>query len=885
MCTDSPVHPPTASPAWPDQQETSTPMVVTISGALVATISGATGGGPPQTSTTIRTGATSPSPQTATTLRTLTDRAAHAKVAAQHQITEMRHILHRNLGGLARSVEAGGDELSDLLKGAHLALDKTGVSSSQQKMAVIIEEAQLAIFIHHKYLETLAAAYVQLSDVPVKTKTVLLIVGLRKEVVEPGTRPADAIWHTLKHVNIALASRRSSQLTRRSWPLQDVKFNIAMTIQASGPRQLPRKDRLMRMLKLSEDGTWIRGVAKHFGPAIAGLFAWEAAYIRCLWALALLGLVFTLLQGILSVAAYDTIRPFFCVALIVFGASVAEFADPEERIQCIRDRRSCFVPASPDSILSGQVSAASELSRISMSENGDVPRSQYVDGRPLYIRWAHSLILVPSILLELILISTVFAGLFWFEMWVIFEWGQCRRINQEHRQMNGDQSGYPCRSSDMYRGFWPALFLESLPSILEGILFEALAGISKSLATIICDQQNWRLQREYDFAFFLQVVILEMAGKVGFVSVLAFAFAPRWGGVNCASAPDTILLGSMSLSCIKAGVPYELRKKMLQRAMRGPMLVSMLVGLVVKVLVPQLVAYMLWASRTRSAVEKQRMSACAPCMYCGRALLRILGLIFIFDCEAVGGLAFILRKMPVVVKKEERLSMKISVNPDWPEDDSVQPKSLFQDDPRNVEFGPVSVLALQLRGAMGEGKSLAALEAAMHEGLRKEFCILDEYIELVLHFTYFSFFGLVWPLGSVFALVNYMLEYKFDSLKLAFVRRRALPRVDDNLHKLLKTATSIVAMLAIPFNVCLMLLPFEQLVVWFPNHFSNDAEGTNHHYDAVGREELVLARYWHWWVPIWAITSAILLVFAHMIRSSIRYHRKSNEALETTMDV
>lgn len=166
------------------------------------------------------------------------------------------------------------------------------------------------------------------------------------------------------------------------------------------------------------------------------------------------------------------------------------------------------------------------------------------------------------------------------------------------------------------------------------------------------------------------------------------------------------------------------------------------------------------------------------------------------------------------------------------------------------------------------------IEGALHEGLRKEFNIADEYLEVVLHFTYFSFFGLVWPMGCLFALMNFLLEYRFDVAKLGQVRRRPMPKQDRNLRKLLKTFAIIISMIAIPFNVLMMLIPFEVLVVWFPEYFTEMVTVTVDGEERAKQQSMELGVYVPYWVLALFLTSLVLFACSFLLRLSLREIRR-----------
>jgi hypothetical protein len=99
------------------------------------------------------------------------------------------------------------------------------------------------------------------------------------------------------------------------------------------------------------------------------------------------------------------------------------------------------------------------------------------------------------------------------------------------------------------------------------------------------------------------------------------------------------------------------------------------------------------------------------------------------------------------------------------------------------------------------------------EGEWREHNPFDEYIELLLHFLWTSCFAIVWPLGTVFALVNQLLEYRFDCLKLIAIRRRRFPSTRFMSLVWVPTCARIVCHVSIFVNVCLLTLPYQPLWV------------------------------------------------------------------------
>jgi hypothetical protein len=100
------------------------------------------------------------------------------------------------------------------------------------------------------------------------------------------------------------------------------------------------------------------------------------------------------------------------------------------------------------------------------------------------------------------------------------------------------------------------------------------------------------------------------------------------------------------------------------------------------------------------------------------------------------------------------------------------------------------------------------------EGQRKEHDPFDEYIELLLHFLWTSCFTIVWPLGSVFALINQLLELRFDTLKMLVARRRRFPTTRNMSLVWVPCCARIICHVSIVTNVVLLLLPYQQYQMW-----------------------------------------------------------------------
>jgi len=427
-------------------------------------------------------------------------------------------------------------------------------------------------------------------------------------------------------------------------------------------------------------------------------------------------------------------------------------------------------------------------------------------------RLLKALIVVPLVLIEWTFILIFFTLVVWFEIWVIFDWGGCRDFNLA----NGDDSWSGCMSADQLRGY-PGLVMGALPSICEGAFFELLLCISKFTAQSLISLYRFSTREQQDFAVVLIVFILEVVGKVGFISVLGLGFVPAWGTghwTECRHNWDYLIMGEWSIGCLKGQIPFEVRLKLFESCMKGPMLVSGLIGILLKVLLPILLEW--W----RRGIEYSSTDRCRCCQCRRSFIVRIL----------MAPLDFILKIGMLIFQADGR---------------AVQGPKLLCTFPPTLEPGacPCTVedtetpstlkpyTSVGLGGMQGCTKSAAdewaktkraRMQDVLLEGARREYQPFDEYIELLLHFLWTSCFAIVWPLGILMAFANQFLELRFDCVKLLATRRRRFPSTRHMSVVWVPRCALIVCHISIVVNVLLLLLPYRQLATWYPEHCAGD---------------------------------------------------------------
>lgn len=590
----------------------------------------------------------------------------------------------------------------------------------------------------------------------------------------------------------------------RAWPVHDnhVRREVLLNMARERFRHL------RTFLGLDRGRGYLDVVRLHFGEEVAFLFAWQAHYVTSLFCLALLTVPFMVVQiGSLWAAwgaSYDILAQTMLV--VMFGVAVTEIwpIQAERKVHRWHSRSECLTRWHM-LVLGILESRGSRLKQFSIEQiceeepadhYGTAPDTVEEQAEEAYQRAMHglkvgvlpggwactrlkrllrALLLLSVLVLQWAMILLFFNFIVWFEIWVIFDWGGCWEYNRKVGETK-------CVSADELRGVL-GVIMGALPSICEGAFFELLLAISRATANSFISLYNFPTHEGKEFATVAVVFGLEVVGKVGFILMLALAFVPVWNERDAEGCPyfwDRSLLGRNSLACLKGKVPYEARLNMMRSAMKGPMLVSGLVGILVKTLVPLLLES--WRRCTewdapRAGIKfwcchlRIRRLILAPLDF----VLRVLTFIFQADHEVVGGVQIFCR---------------------WPAALDVHPTRRS------------SIFSSQSQEEATKMKGQKRLWRALLEGQRREFDPFNEYIEVLLHFLWISCFAIVWPLGCAFALLNQLLEYRFDALKLLSVRRRRFPSTRHMSVAWVPKFALFICHIGIFVNVAILMLPY-----------------------------------------------------------------------------
>jgi len=147
------------------------------------------------------------------------------------------------------------------------------------------------------------------------------------------------------------------------------------------------------------------------------------------------------------------------------------------------------------------------------------------DFYPMWKRYAVFPTMVPFLAVLFCLLYSVVLGVFWFEMWIVFDWGNCSNYNEKLILHGNFTAENACRTSGDFRGISGTL-IEIIPGLMEGIFFEILLAAFTLVSTLMCKMQNWRTEEEKESAFAKQIFAMEFFGVFCWYFILSFFFVP-----------------------------------------------------------------------------------------------------------------------------------------------------------------------------------------------------------------------------------------------------------------------------------------------------------------------------------------------------------------------
>lgn len=604
----------------------------------------------------------------------------------------------------------------------------------------------------------------------------------------------------MESIRIGIQRALSSHITNEEvkyfmWPLHDAKFNrmlLAKVLTADGStHHSVKKDNIFQELKVrimvwlglsfDRQAELTSAVQAHFGSDVALTFLFTLHYIFTLWYLALFGFIFHVLKNALDRSLYLAVfSPLFQFG-ILFPWSLGFVIKWSKRLQ---EASKTWMA----DLLEDEKDDYTEIFEICpefKAWDKDTDPLYY----PVWMRIVWTLPVVPLLALDILLMMIVLVGVFWAEMWIVFDWGKCSEINAA----NGNNE---CQGADTYRGFAGGLF-EAVPGLVEGILFELLLAISKALARFAVWLQNWQTVTQKELAYIVQLVVFEFIGKFGWIALLAVVFVPDYESsaaeretfnihsTGCSSESlqyfDSQLFGwfglqDQSLTCLKTRTQYETRLALFEIAVAAPFFVSQIVSMCIKTLVPLLVVKL----RKCFPNDHGRGAGC-PCSV-GRGLLRFLSCICLFDVEEVG-----INECNYLARGDligEEIFLQCCMLQGLP---------------------PLTTTVLDPR---------PRLLQVWSEGLREPFKSLDENLETVMHFFWVISFAAFFPLGVVLALTIYVFDVRTDLFRVTVVQRRNFRKPPQATLIMLQRCMTVAVAFASVFNVLVTFVTYKQFSRW-----------------------------------------------------------------------
>lgn len=258
-------------------------------------------------------------------------------------------------------------------------------------------------------------------------------------------------------------------------------------------------------------------IRNHFGDEVGFYYAWLSHYTTWLGALGALGMVVSLAQGALGSASDDgkKLQNVWGVVVMLWAAMYL----------CYWARRN------NELTLRWQLTGLEHLEtprhefrphKVVDAATGAETFPQGSRHYPVWKRVAKTTVLLPIMLVVICILIFFVVFVFWFELWIIFDWGKCTQRNDAaKRQFCPTQdvaltctavpAALMCSDSTGEHGFVGWL-MELCPGLMEALFFELMLFVFRAIVARLCRLQNWRTQQHFDQAFATQIFVMEFVG-------------------------------------------------------------------------------------------------------------------------------------------------------------------------------------------------------------------------------------------------------------------------------------------------------------------------------------------------------------------------------------
>uniref|UniRef100_A0A7S1M633 Uncharacterized protein n=1 Tax=Alexandrium catenella TaxID=2925 RepID=A0A7S1M633_ALECA len=538
--------------------------------------------------------------------------------------------------------------------------------------------------------------------------------------------------------------------------------------------------------------------AKHYGGAIVFPFAWTRYYARSLWVFMLILLPPVCILGALLGNGMMTIE-----------INATNIGSAEhiiwELIKVISVVWMLMVAKSwPNPDLSGGMAKPAP-----QAVDGSSPRCGG-EGGDIALTVLSAILVVA---IQLFLAMLLFVFIFWLELYLAFEWGDCINLG--------------CRDPAVKWGFVGWL-VSITPGILEAIFLAVLTEVPRLLADLLLSVRNYQHQEPRLRFKMVALLWLDALAKLGTFGVLALVFVPEWedemtlsglpanftsmtttqqriarNNIDCSDLPDVAIVGRGALLCLRRRLDVGYRRWLFQKAMKGPFVVAPFIAILIKVILPILLQRFqscFWRCERRA--HRGQEEHCCLRIGVTQFIIRFAGLLFAYDGPKIGGLKFLVNGNPFVYGKALRASSEAAEaeasGADAPEGDRGGRQGGDQQPERTEEKEKKHKRREMMR----------PIRQALREALEKRFSPESIVLDNLLSIQWVGFFTVIWPWGCIPTVLAWVLQTRSAWALLLISKRRVFPQLPDMLLSVSRMFVLIMAHVTALWHVSLSMVTY-----------------------------------------------------------------------------
>jgi len=358
-----------------------------------------------------------------------------------------------------------------------------------------------------------------------------------------------------------------------------------------------------------------------------------------------------------------------------------------------------------------------------------------------------------------------------------FDWGDCITIGSMEKK---------CEGPDVKHGFLGAIVTMVL-GICFAFFLEGMKGLANAFGDFAASWYNFEYTIDRQLLANTYAVWLQCVNQCAPLMIYGLLFVTPWPGsahedspananADCSDLLTFNIVGQSSFFCLSRRIGADRRRHVYRNMLTGPLLVSPFVRLIMTVYLPMLLRRLNYYQVS----DPTPVPGLRRLMFLRRlwgALARLLGLIFVFDGESVGGIKFVTVGDPFVVSPaEEAAGGEAGTEKLEPEAPGAQARGdsgrlAPQDSEPLVSQVSQGTHSWKLRGGTEE----ILLRDTLQEVKLREFDVEKEIVEMQIVLVFVVMFAPIAPEGVFTMLLGRIIESKLELSKLLFVKRRPFP--------------------------------------------------------------------------------------------------------------